>query len=66
MPGGQASHKSTSIKPNINANGLIDDAADLNFDPESVLPEGPDALRAAEAPENSAATQRPEDKKEQE
>ncbi len=66
MPGGHASHKSTSIKPNINTNGVIDDAADLNFDPQSVLAEGPDALRAAEAPENVAATQRPEDKNEEE
>lgn len=65
MPGGHASHKSTSAKPNINANGLIDEA-DLNANPEELLPEGPDALRAAEAPENAAATQRPEDKKEQE
>lgn len=66
MPGGHASHKSTSIKPNVNTNGLIDDAADLNFDPQEVLPEGADALRAAEAPENATATQRPEDKKEEE
>lgn len=66
MPGGHASHKSTSIKPNVNTNGLIDDAADLNFDPQEVLPEGADALRAAEAPENAAATQRPEDKNEEE
>ncbi len=65
MPSGHASHKSTSAKPNINANGLIDEA-DLNANPEELLPEGPDALRAAEAPVNAAATQRPEDKKEQE
>lgn len=65
MPSGHANHKSTSIKPNINTNGLIDDAADLNFDPQEVLPEGADALRAAEAPDNTAATQRLEDKKEE-
>ena len=66
MPSGHASHKSTSIKPNVNTNGLIDDAAELNFDPQQVLSEGADALRAAEAPENAAATQRPEDNKEEE
>lgn len=65
MPSGHASHKSNSVKPNINANGLIDEAAS-NENPEELLPEGPDALRAAEAPENAAATQRPEDKQEQE
>lgn len=65
MPGGNASHKSTSLKPNVNTDGVIDDAADLNFDPQEVLAEGADALRAAEAPENAAATQRPEDKQEQ-
>lgn len=65
MPGGNASHKSTSVKPNVNADGLIDEAADIE-NPQDLLPEGPDALRASEAPANAAATQRPEDKQEQE
>lgn len=33
---------------------------------QSVLPEGADALKAAEAPKNAAATQRPEDEQEEE
>ncbi len=65
MPSGHASHKGASNKPNTNANDVLDDAADLNFEPQSVLPEGADALRAAEAPDNAAATQRPEDKQEE-
>ena len=65
MPSGHASHKSTSSKPNINSNGLIGEAGDLNVNPEEFLPEGADALRAAEAPENSTATQRPEAQKEE-
>jgi len=60
MPAGDTSHKSTLIKPNTNTNGSIADAADLNFDPQQTLPEGADAIRAAEAPENAAATQRPD------
>ncbi|MBV9384967.1 MAG: hypothetical protein JOZ78_00920 [Chroococcidiopsidaceae cyanobacterium CP_BM_ER_R8_30] len=65
MPSGHASHKSTSSKPNINTNGLIDEG-DATTSAEELLPEGPDALRAAEAPKNSAATQRPEVNQEQE
>ena len=65
MPSGHASHKGTSAKPNTNANGLIDEG-DVNANPQELLPEGPDALRAAEAPVNVAATQRPEDQQEQE
>lgn len=65
MPSGHASHKGTSAKPNTNANDLIDEAA-ANPNPQELLAEGPDALRAAEAPVNAAATQRPEDPKEQE
>lgn len=64
MPSGYASHKGTSAKPNTNANDLIDEAA-ANTNPQELLPEIPDALRAAEAPVN-AATQRPEDQQEQE
>ena len=65
MPSGHASHKGTSAKPNTNANDLIDEAA-ANPNPQELLPEGPDALRAAEAPVNTAATQRPEEPPQQE
>lgn len=61
MPSGHASHKGTSNKPNTNADGVIDDAAKMNVDPDEVIPyEGADALRAAEAPNNTKATQREE------
>ena len=62
MPGGHASHKGHSVKPNTNADGRIDDAADLSTNPGELLGEGADALRAKEAPKNQAATQRPEKK----
>lgn len=65
MPGGHASHKGHSVKPNTNTNGRIDEAADPSTDPQDLLGEGPDALRAAEAPENAAATQRPGEKQEE-
>lgn len=61
MPGGNASHKGHSVKPNTNANDSFDIAADLATDPQEPLPEGADALRAEEAPENQAATKRPKD-----
>lgn len=63
MGSGNASHKGHSIKPNTNTNNRIDTAADLSVNPEDLLDEGADALRADEAPENQAATQRPERKK---
>lgn len=65
MPSGHASHKGNSAKPNTNTNGLIDESAS-DASPQELLPEGPDALRATEAPENAAATQRPEEPKKQE
>lgn len=65
IPSGHASHKGTSAKPNTNANALIDEAT-ANPNPQELLAEEPDALRAAEAPVNVAATQRPEDQQEQE
>jgi hypothetical protein len=59
MPGGQASHKGHSAKPNTNANDSLDIAAGLEIDPEEILGEGEDARRAREeSPENRAATQR--------
>lgn len=59
MPSGHASHKGSSDKPNTNAAGQIDNAADKTVNPADLLPEGPDALRSEEAPENATATQRP-------
>lgn len=61
MPGGHASHKSTSNKPNTNANGIIDDAADTT-NPEDLLPENltnAETLRTDEYVDNPAAYQRP-------
>lgn len=59
MPGGHASHKGTSTKPNTNANDVIDDAADPTIDVEQMVDLGGDSTRLDEAPENSAATERP-------
>lgn len=64
MPSGHASHKGSSAKPNTNANDLIDEAA-RNPNPQELLPEGSDALRADEAPVNAAATQRPEEQQQE-
>lgn len=67
MPSGHASHKGSSIKPNTNASGQIDAAADLSLDPQDILNEGPDARRAEEeSMENPAATQRPSNQPESE
>jgi hypothetical protein len=63
MPSGHASHKGNSVKPNTNANDSIDTAADQVTDPQEVLPEGYDAQRAEQAPQNEAATQRPKNQK---
>ena len=63
MPGGNVSPKGNSVKPNTNANNSLDTAADQVTDPQEVLPEGPDAERAEQAPKNEAATQRPKNQK---
>lgn len=39
MPGGHASHKSTSIKPNTNSSGALYEASDDNLNPEDILEE---------------------------
>jgi len=39
MPGGQASHKGHSPKPNVNASGVQDEAADLSQEPMDRVPE---------------------------
>lgn len=41
MPGGHASHKGTSDKPNVNASGQINlSGADKSAEPEDILQEG--------------------------
>ncbi|MFB2968336.1 hypothetical protein ACE1CD_05140 [Aerosakkonema sp. BLCC-F183] len=62
MPGGHASHKSTSTKPNTNTNGVIDDATDPTLDVEQLVDLGGDSTRLDEAPENAAAVERPSDR----
>ncbi|MGJ3250941.1 MAG: hypothetical protein ACFE0J_07400 [Elainellaceae cyanobacterium] len=52
------SRTDSAVKPNTNAEGQLDTAADPATDPQELVPEGADALRAEEAPENEAATQR--------
>ncbi len=62
MPGGHASHKSTSNKPNTNANGVIDDAADTTVEPENLLPENltnTETLRTDEFVDYPPAYERP-------
>jgi len=65
MPGGHASHKSTSVKPNTNADGVINTSDDAPVDMPDITTQSSTPTRPDEAPENAAATQRPEDKKEQ-
>jgi len=36
---GHASHKGASVKPNTNTNDRIDDAAQTNLDPTTILPD---------------------------
>ena len=68
MPGGHASHKSTSAKPNVNTNGLTNAAAeeDTPIDPQEVVGNQSDSTRTDEAEVNPAAIQRPENGDDQE
>ncbi|HEY9632615.1 MAG TPA: hypothetical protein V6D14_04370 [Coleofasciculaceae cyanobacterium] len=66
MPGGHASHKGTSPKPNTNAPGIIDIPDDAIEGPHDIVTQDSTSTRPDEAPENAAATQRPTDPKEQE
>ena len=62
MPGGHASHKGSSNKPNTNAPGIIDDAADTAVNPEDLLPENltnTETLRTDEFVDYPPAYQRP-------
>ncbi|MGE5655539.1 MAG: hypothetical protein ACM37W_02910 [Actinomycetota bacterium] len=61
MPGGHASHKSTSAKPNTNANGIIDTGLGSMEDPTGDLSEILKPVREGEEiTDNSLATQRPD------
>jgi hypothetical protein len=66
MPGGQASHKSTSVKPNTNAEGVINVPDDAGVDMPDIVTQSSTPTRPDEAPENTAATQRPENNNEHE
>ena len=62
MPGGHASHKGSSNKPNTNAPGIIDDAVDTGVNPEDLLPENltnTETLRTDEFVDYPPAYQRP-------
>lgn len=61
MPGGHASHKGTSAKPNTNAGGQLDSAADNSVNPQDVLSEDTlvDSDRIEEAVDYPPATERP-------
>ncbi|WP_036483952.1 hypothetical protein [Myxosarcina sp. GI1] len=52
-----ATGKSSTAKPNTNAEGQID-VASKSVNPEAITKEAPAAERAEEAPENQAATKR--------
>lgn len=64
MPSGHASHKGSSNKPNTNAPGQIDTAADMSVDPQDILPEGAttNTTRTQEFVDYPPATQRPDEK----
>lgn len=61
MPSGHANHKGTSDKPNTNATGQIDTAADKAVNPEDVLLEGSstNTTRTEEFVDYPPAIQRP-------
>lgn len=54
-----ATGKSSTAKPNTNAEGQLD-AASKQVSPEAVIGEAPAADRAEDAPKNEAATEREE------
>ncbi|MFQ4143828.1 hypothetical protein [Chlorogloeopsis sp. ULAP02] len=67
MPGGNASHKGTSAKPNVNASGLTNAADDAAQDPQEVVGNRSDtSTRTDEAEVNPAAVERPQKPNEQE
>ncbi len=66
MPSGHASHKGMSNKPNTNAPGVVDEAADQTVAPETLLDEDvmPYTTRTDEALEPEAAVEEAERKSE--
>ena len=65
MPSGHASHKGASNKPNVNTNGVIDDAADQSLNPDDILSEeqtNTEVHRVEEAVKFPPATERPGEK----
>ncbi len=65
MPGGHASHKGSSPKPNTNAPGVINSVDDAPVDIPDIVTQSSTPTRPDEAPENAAATQRPGEQEEQ-
>jgi hypothetical protein len=65
MPGGHASHKGHSTKPNTNAPDVIDLPDGAPVEMPDIVTQSSTPTRPDEAPENAAATQRPTDKKEE-
>lgn len=65
MPGGHASHKSTSVKPNTNTNGVINVEDDAAVDMPDITTQSSTPTRPDEAPENAAATERPQEQNRQ-
>lgn len=59
MPKENYGRKGMSVKPNTNAEDIIDEAADP-VNPEAIAPDDMEAKRADDAPENESATERPE------
>lgn len=62
MPGGKASHKGSSDKPNVNAAGIVGEASDPSTAPDQELPEATlnnAAHRAEEAEAYPPALERP-------
>ncbi|MBD0336574.1 MAG: hypothetical protein ICV62_13880 [Cyanobacteria bacterium Co-bin13] len=62
MPGGKASHKGSSDKPNVNAAGIVGEASDPSTAPQEELPEvmmNNAAHRAEEAEVYPPAVERP-------
>ncbi|MBN3958073.1 hypothetical protein [Nostoc sp. NMS8] len=65
MPSGHAGHKGASNKPNINANGVIDDAANESLNADDFLSEeqtNTEVHRVEEAVKFPPATERPGEK----
>ncbi|MBU7582697.1 MAG: hypothetical protein KAF91_07255 [Nostoc sp. TH1S01] len=68
MPSGHASHKGTGDKPNTNAEGRMDMAADKTVNPEDELLEGvtTNTTRTQEFVDYPPAIQRPDEEIEKE